>query len=101
MRTRNKLRYPRTFEASLGFSPRARTKPVRLDGDSATSGQAIWTKLTGLIQEHRDLDGAILLLFESGACDPLLIARLKKRKLYLKDEIARLSETCETALVSC
>lgn len=57
-------------------------------------------RLTGLVQEHRDLDGAILVLLETDSCDPLLIARLKKRKLHLKDEIARLSETCETALIS-
>ncbi len=101
MRIRNKLRYPRTFEASLGLSPRARTRPIRLKGDSATGGQPLWTKLTGLMQEHRDLDGAILMLLETASCDPLLIARLKKRKLHLKDEIARLSETCESALVSC
>jgi hypothetical protein len=79
---------------------RGQSRP-NLDGDSATSGQALWTKLTGLIQEHRDLDGVILLLFQAGACDPLLMARLKKRKLHLKDEIARLSESCEAALVSC
>jgi hypothetical protein len=29
-------------------------------------------------------------LFEAGTCDPLLMTRLKKRKLLLKDEIARI-----------
>ena len=45
-------------------------------------------KLATLTQEHRDLDGAITVLLEAGVCDPLLIARMKKRKLQLKDEIA-------------
>jgi hypothetical protein len=56
-------------------------------------GQILQAKLTGLMQEHRDLDGAISALFGAGSCDPLLIARLKKRKLYLKDKIARLGGT--------
>ena len=46
------------------------------------------TKLALLIQEHRDLDAAIAALFEAKSCDYLLITRLKKRKLQLKDEIA-------------
>ena len=46
------------------------------------------TKRAMLIQEHRDLDAAIAALFEAKSCDHLLITRLKKRKLQLKDEIA-------------
>jgi len=45
-------------------------------------------KLALLVQEHRDLDAAIAALFEAKSCDYLLITRLKKRKLQLKDEIA-------------
>jgi hypothetical protein len=52
--------------------------------------QALQRKLTGLVQEHRDLDGAISVLFETGSCDPLMMTRLKKRKLQLKDQIARI-----------
>ena len=44
-----------------------------------------------LRQEHRDLDGAIdALTFAAG--DQLQVARLKKRKLRLKDEIAQLED---------
>ena len=38
--------------------------------------------------EHRDLDAAIDALIAAGANDQLQIARLKKRKLRLKDQIA-------------
>lgn len=42
--------------------------------------------------EHRDLDAAIEALRVGGATDQLQIARLKKRKLLLKDEIAALQD---------
>ena len=45
-----------------------------------------------LRQEHRDLDAAIDALAFSSAADQLQIARLKKRKLRLKDEIAALED---------
>jgi len=48
------------------------------------------TKLTFLRVQHDDLDAAIGALLESGKCDDLLITRLKKRKLQIKDEIASL-----------
>jgi hypothetical protein len=38
--------------------------------------------------EHRDLDAAIDALTGAGANDQLQIARLKKRKLKLRDQIA-------------
>jgi hypothetical protein len=40
--------------------------------------------------EHRDLDDVIDRLQQDPAMDQLQIGRLKKRKLYLKDTIARL-----------
>jgi hypothetical protein len=40
--------------------------------------------------DHRDLDAAIAALVEAGSSDQLQIARLKKRKLGLKDEILAL-----------
>ncbi|MGH6706997.1 MAG: YdcH family protein [Sphingomicrobium sp.] len=42
--------------------------------------------------EHRRLDGEIELLRSSGNCDQLELARMKKRKLALKDEIQQLSD---------
>lgn len=42
--------------------------------------------------EHRDLDAAIDALTAAGAHDQLQIARLKKRKLKLKDQISMLED---------
>jgi hypothetical protein len=42
--------------------------------------------------EHRDLDSAIAALFETGSTDQLQLARLKKRKLRLRDEIALIED---------
>lgn len=52
-------------------------------------------RLTELRQEHRDLDVAIDRLHENIASDELALKRLKKRKLQLKDTIARM----ESALI--
>jgi hypothetical protein len=49
-------------------------------------------KLEGVRSEHRDLDDAIAALLVTGASDQLQIARLKKRKLMLRDEIAVLED---------
>ena len=45
-----------------------------------------------LKQEHRDLDSAINALEESGRADQHQLKRLKKKKLFLKDEIARIED---------
>ena len=45
-------------------------------------------RLAGLIDEHNDLDLVISVLLTAGTPDDLLISRLKKRKLHIKDEIA-------------
>ena len=42
--------------------------------------------------EHRRLDVEIELLRSSGNCDQLELARMKKKKLALKDEIQVLSD---------
>jgi len=40
--------------------------------------------------EHRDLDEAILRLADLATRDDLLLTRLKKRKLQLKDQVLQL-----------
>jgi len=50
--------------------------------------QELRKRLELLRSEHRDLDAAITALTGSGSQDQLQIARLKKRKLRLKDQIA-------------
>ncbi|MDG6348599.1 YdcH family protein [Luteimonas sp. 8-5] len=47
-------------------------------------------RLLMLRQEHRDLDEAIVRLQADIEADELAVKRLKKRKLQLKDQIARL-----------
>jgi hypothetical protein len=42
--------------------------------------------------EHRDLDAAIDALTGAGSTDQLQIARLKKRKLRLKDQISSIED---------
>ena len=58
---------------------------------------AVTRRLTELRQEHRDLDAAIarLALRDADPNDALTLKRMKKRKLWLKDCIARL----ESALI--
>lgn len=75
--------------------------------DSASAASGNWTHLanqarrilTGdhairahklrLIEEHRDLDDLISILADELGTDEALIMRLKKRKLSIRDEIAR------------
>jgi hypothetical protein len=52
-------------------------------------------RLEDLRMEHRDLDDVIQRLAADIAVNQLQIGRLKKRKLFLKDQISRL----ENALV--
>jgi hypothetical protein len=47
-------------------------------------------RLEQLRTEHRDLDDVIARLSERAPFDQLQMQRLKKRKLMLKDQIARL-----------
>lgn len=49
-------------------------------------------RLGALRTEHRDLDHAIDALRLMGTSDQLQLARMKKRKLALKDEIAMLED---------
>jgi hypothetical protein len=49
-------------------------------------------RLTALRLEHRDLDAAIEALSTAGPGDQLQIARLKKRKLRLKDQISMIED---------
>jgi hypothetical protein len=49
-------------------------------------------KIRVLRQEHRDLDEAISALEGAGRADALALRRLKKQKLHLKDQIARIED---------
>jgi hypothetical protein len=49
-------------------------------------------QLVKLRAEHRELDEEIVTLEESGLADQLLIRRLKKKKLALKDQIISIED---------
>ena len=54
--------------------------------------QALRARLTELAQDHRDLDAAIAALVQSGAHHQIQLSRLKKKKLQLKDQIAKMED---------
>ena len=58
--------------------------------DSKPGEEALRIRQVEIAQQHRDLDDTIAVLSQADTCDELLIARLKKRKLRIKDEIARI-----------
>lgn len=60
------------------------------DGIGDAERVGMMEKLAQLTIEHRDLDSVIQRLSESPAHDELQVKRLKRRKLLLKDQIARL-----------
>ena len=55
--------------------------------------KSLRAKLAQLRQEHGDLDAAISAVTAASACDQLMLTRLKKRKLQLKDQIARIEDS--------
>jgi hypothetical protein len=71
---------------SRGFA-----KPAMGSFEGAGIGNA--ARLVRLRTEHRDLDAAIDALRATPAPDQLQLARLKKRKLRLRDEIAQLEDS--------
>jgi len=66
--------------------------PLRTSGDRGrdviVNSDEIAQRLERLRIEHRDLDAATLALVGAAVPDQLAIARMKKRKLRLRDEIA-------------
>jgi len=51
---------------------------------------ALQQRIAELTLEHRDLDAAIQRIERDPAHDELSVRRMKRRKLLLKDQIARL-----------
>ncbi len=62
------------------------------DSMNSDQGQVLRLKIAKLRQQHRDLDDAIIVLEGAQERDQLQLTRLKKRKLSLKDEIARIED---------
>jgi hypothetical protein len=59
---------------------------------NGVSEEEMRKRLEVLKIEHRDLDAAIDALTGAGSTDQLQIARLKKRKLKLKDQMTMLED---------
>jgi len=63
-----------------------------MDDLDYASEEALQAKLSELRQDHADFDAAIQALALSPLPDMMLIGRLKRKKLALKDEIARIED---------
>jgi hypothetical protein len=68
-----------------------RDEPARGKGDWVEES-ALRERLEQLRTEHRDLDDAIVALLARHSIDQLQVARLKRRKLALRDEIAMVQD---------
>ena len=62
------------------------------DKVSMQTEEVLRVELEFFRQEHRDLDQAIVALSNTTTADRLMIQRLKKKKLQLKDKITRLED---------
>ena len=62
------------------------------DDPTDESDVTLERRLAALREEHQDLDAAVQALEERPQPDMLQIARLKKKKLALKDQIGRLED---------
>jgi hypothetical protein len=60
--------------------------------DQFASEEVLAAKLAELRQDHADLDASIQAIALSPLPDMMLIGRLKRKKLLLKDEIARIED---------
>jgi hypothetical protein len=58
-----------------------------VDINDTPEKRALKSRLHELREEHRALDSAIIALQEQGGGEALQLARLKKRKLTLRDQI--------------
>lgn len=59
---------------------------------STFTEEALEARLKDLRQDHADLDAAIQALAAGPVPDLIVIGRLKRKKLALKDEMARIEE---------
>jgi len=64
------------------------------------SDTALEARLVELRQDHADLDAAVQAIALSPLPDMLLIARLKRKKLKLKDEIAGIEDQLNPDIIA-
>jgi hypothetical protein len=63
-----------------------------MSNDEPANDEGLRARIAELRQEHQDLDDAVDVLATLPQPDQLQIARLKKKKLILRDEITRLED---------
>ena len=63
-----------------------------MNDDVSPEEEQLRARLAELKQEHADLDAALQAIAISPLPDMLLIGRLKRKKLALKDEIKRIED---------
>jgi hypothetical protein len=63
-----------------------------MNDDVSPEEEQLRARLAELKQEHADLDAALQAIAISPLPDMLLIGRLKRKKLSLKDEITRIED---------
>ena len=61
---------------------------------------ALEARLVELKQDHADLDAAVQALSATPLPDMLLIARLKRKKLKLKDELAGIEDQLNPDIIA-
>lgn len=62
------------------------------DHDAEESETVLRARLAELVEQHGDLDVAVQAIAHSAMPDMLVIGRLKRKKLALKDQITRLQD---------
>ncbi len=70
-----------------------------MDAEVLERGQ-ITEKLADLREEHEALDAAVSAMTITGVTDQLKMARLKKRKLMLKDRISWLEDQLSPDIIA-
>ena len=63
-----------------------------MTNDPPANDEGLRARIAELRQEHQDLDDAVDALASQPRPDQLQIARLKKKKLILRDDIQRLED---------
>lgn len=64
------------------------------------NSEELQTRLAELRQEHRDLDDVISHLSHTVEFDQIKLQRLKKRKLMLKDQIAKVESLLHPDIIA-
>ncbi len=78
--------------SKTAFLARLRPETAFSDEPPIANDEAVQARIAALRQAHQDLDAAITALAVGALPDQLQIARLKRQKLALRDQISRLED---------